>query len=102
MNANRTLTVRAVAGDGEDAREIVFRGQQGKALLALAAAGARGVTALECAGWAYRLAAYAHSLRKRCGLVIETVREGHPGGWHGRHVLRSRVEIVSVDGADHE
>ncbi|MGE0735303.1 MAG: hypothetical protein AB7P50_11175 [Alphaproteobacteria bacterium] len=90
------LKVRARIAGGDTAREIVASGQEAKALLALAEAGARGVTALECAAWAYRLAAYAHSLRKRFGLVIVTLHEAHPGGWHGRHVLETAVEILEV------
>lgn len=69
-------------------------GQVAKALSALVTAGARRVTALEVNSWAYRLGAYVHSLRHDCGLAIETVREPHEGGWHGRYVLRSRVAIV--------
>ena len=71
-------------------------GQTARALLVLIEAGERGVTALECGGWAFRLAAYCHELRHRYGLDIETRRESHPGGWHGRHVLRTPVEVVEV------
>jgi hypothetical protein len=94
------ITVRALTRDGGEAREIRARGQEAKAPLALVEAGPRGVTALECGAWAFRLAAYAHSLRKRFGLAIATLREPHPGGWHGRHVLASRVEILSVEGGE--
>jgi len=68
-------------------------GQVAKALAALVAAESRGVTALEVATWAYRLGAYVHTLRHRHGLSIETRREPHEGGWHGRYVLRSPVTI---------
>ncbi len=68
-------------------------GQVAKALGALLAAGAAGVTALEVNSWAYRLGAYVHTLRHDYGLTIETVRELHDGGWHGRYVLRSPVSI---------
>lgn len=77
-------------------REV--RGQTAKALLALAEAGDRGVTALECGTWAYRLAAYTHFLRRDYGLSIRTDREDHEGGWHGRHVLETPVRIVRVLG----
>ncbi|WP_303980615.1 hypothetical protein [Dongia mobilis] len=73
----------------------VVRGQTAKALLALVKAGPRGVTAMEAATWAYRLAAYCHDLRKNYGLVIRTDREDHDGGWHGRHVLESEVHITA-------
>lgn len=71
-------------------------GQDAKALRALVAAGAKGVTALEVASWAYRLGAYVHRLRHDHGLDIETLREphGNPGDWHGRYVLHSPVRIV--------
>jgi len=98
MTAKR-FTVYARVRDGGEAREIRVRGQEAKSLLALVDAGAGGVTALEICTWALRFAAYCHSLRKRCGLSIAMVREPHPGGWHGRHVLLSHVEIVSVEGS---
>ena len=72
-------------------------GQAAKALVALVAAGQRGITALECDTWAYRLAAYCHALRRDWGLVIRTEREDHPGGWHGRHILETPVRIIAND-----
>jgi Winged helix domain len=78
-----------------------IRGQTARALLALVEAGERGVTALECSTWAYRLAADCYDLRRDHGLAIRCDREEHPGGWHGRHVLETPVEIVSVqDGGE--
>ncbi len=74
-------------------RNITVKGQTAKALLALVEAGSRGVTALEAATWAYRLAAYCHDLRHKYGLSIRTDKESHPGVWHGRHVLESDVRI---------
>jgi hypothetical protein len=71
-------------------------GQTAKALVALDA-GQRGITALECDTWAYRLAAYCHFLRRDGGLVIRTDREEHPGGWHGRHVLETPVRLIAND-----
>lgn len=82
-------TVHAVGPAGP----FVATGQVAKALSALVAAGARGVTALEVNSWAYRLGAYVHSLRHDCGLAIETVREPHEGGWHGRYVLRTPIKL---------
>lgn len=72
-------------------------GQTAKALVALVQAGQRGITALECDTWAYRLAAYCHFLRRDWGLSIRTDREDHPGGWHGRHVLETPVRIIADD-----
>jgi hypothetical protein len=77
-------------------------GQTAKELVALVEAGRRGVTALECDTWAYRLAAYCHFLRRDWGLVIRTDREGHPGGWHGRHVLETPVRLITNDTGESE
>ncbi len=83
-------TVRAVGPNGP----FTVRGQTGKSLRALVNAGDKGVTALEVTCWALRFAAYCHDLRHKHGLTIETLREDHDGGWHGRHVLRSPVTIL--------
>ena len=69
-------------------------GQVAKALGALVTAGEHGVTALEASSWAFRLGAYVHTLRHRHALAVETVRELHDGGWHGRYVLRSPVTLT--------
>jgi hypothetical protein len=58
------------------------------------------VTALECSAWAYRIAAYCHDLRREHGLAIRCDREEHSRGWHGRHVLETPVEIVTVETAE--
>jgi hypothetical protein len=91
-------TVIARIWDGPEPREIMVCGQTAKALHALVQAGAAGCTALDVAGWAYRFAAYCYELRREHGLHIRTDREQHPGGWHGRHVLETRVEIISIEG----
>lgn len=78
---------------GPDGLAFAVIGQPAKALRALVEAGLRGVTALEAASWAFRFAAYVHDLRKQHGLAIETLREDHEGGWHGRYVLRSPVQL---------
>lgn len=85
--------VRVIRDDG--APSFIVSGQTAKAIRALVLAGKHGVTALEVATWAYRFAAYCHDLRKK-GLEIETVREGHVGGWHGRHVLHTLVRLEPV------
>ncbi|MBI4968129.1 MAG: hypothetical protein HZC25_08405 [Rhodospirillales bacterium] len=85
-----TLTYSVVMPDGER-RTATVRGQTAKALRTLVTAGPNGATALECGAWAFRFAAYCHVLRRRHGLTIETRREEHPGGWHGRHVLRTPI-----------
>ena len=86
------MTRRTLSAIGPDGAFTVS-GQVAKALAALLSAGAAGVTALEVNSWAYRLGAYVHTLRHDYGLAIETVREPHEGGWHGRYVLRSPVSI---------
>jgi hypothetical protein len=85
--------LRIICDDG--APPFIVRGQTAKAIRALVLAGKQGVTAQEVAGWAYRFAAYCHELRKQ-GLDIETIREAHEGGWHGRHVLHTAVRLEPV------
>ncbi|USG61481.1 hypothetical protein NBZ79_00635 [Sneathiella marina] len=75
---------------------IVTRGQTAKSLLALVEAYPKGVTAQEVSSWALRFAAYCHDLIHKHGLSIRTDREQHEGGWHGRHVLETPVEITEV------
>ena len=79
---------------GPDGLPFVVRGQTAKALAELVTASDAGVTALDVASWAFRFSAYCFTLRRKHGLEIETLREDHPGGWHGRHVLRSPVTIL--------
>ena len=71
-------------------------GQTAKALVALAAAGEHGCTALEVSTWALRFAHYVLCLR-RLGLQIDMQREPHAGGWHGRYRLRSGVQILETE-----
>lgn len=68
--------------------------QQRRALAALINAGSQGITALEISSWAYRLGAYVYILRHDYGLAIETLREPHDGGWHGRYVLHTPCHVV--------
>jgi hypothetical protein len=83
------LTVDTPAG-----RIAISARQQRRALAALIGAGSQGVTALELSSWAYRLGAYVHTLRHDYGLAIETLREPHDGGWHGRYVLHTPCQII--------
>ena len=96
------LYVEAIAHSPEGDRPFIVRGQTAKALIALVCGGDRGVSALEVATWAYRLAAYCHELRTRYSLAIRTEREEHPGGWHGRHVLETPVTIRFVADPEQE
>ena len=88
------LTVHArIAPDG---RTFTCRGQEAKTLLLLVEKGKAGVTAYDSRGGPpFRLAAYTHNLIRNSGLSIETQRESHEGGWHGRFVLHTPVEILA-------
>lgn len=94
------VRVHATAFHPSHVSRFSVTGQTAKALLALIEAGPRGITALEADAWAYRLAAYCHVLRQRHGLSIRTEREPHPGGWHGRYVLETPVQIDAVTGRE--
>lgn len=89
--------ISAIVYEPSGPRRIIVRGQTARALDALVKAGPKGCTALEVSTWALRFAAYCHDLIHKHGLAIRTDREEHPGGWHGRHVLESRVVIVSEE-----
>ena len=89
MGKQNALTVETPVG------RIAIRARQPRrALAALINAGSKGVTALELSSWAYRLGAYVHTLRHDYGLAIETLREPHDGGWHGRYVLHTPCQII--------
>lgn len=82
-----------------DPFRIVVSGRVRWALDRLRAAGERGCTPITEP--APRWAAYVHSLRE-LGVAIETLTEPHDGGfpgWHGRYVLRCRVELDRKGGA---
>ena len=96
------LYVEAIAHEPGGDRSFIVRGQIAKALIALLNGGDRKITALEAATWAYRFAAYCFELRTRYGLAIRTEREEHLGGWHGRHVLETPVQILFVADPEQE
>lgn len=79
-----------------DGAPFQVKGREAETLLALVAAGPRGITSLEAfrAGWAARLAAYVFDLRNDFGIPIESSREEHDGGSHARYTLACRVEIL--------
>lgn len=78
-------------------RAFSLTGQNARCLTALIESGNRGITALEMSSWALRLAAYVHILRSEYLLEIETITEPHPGGHHGRYILRDEVEIIEKE-----
>lgn len=79
-----------------DGAPFKVKGREAETLLALVAAGPRGITSLEAfrSGWAVRLAAYIHDLRNDFGIPIESSSEEHDGGRHARYTLACRVEIL--------
>ena len=93
MSLPRSITVRILP----DAGERSVKGRFAWALVRLVGAGENGCTPIDYPGprWSH----YVHVLR-RTGLEIETVQEKHAGpypGRHARYVLRSAVEVVSID-----
>ena len=59
--------------------------------------GQAGVVAYDFRGGPpFRLPAYTWSLGRNFGLVIETRREAHDGGWHGRFVLHTQIEVIAI------
>ena len=92
----KSLTVTAKYHCNDEERIFTVRGQTAKSLLALVEAYPKGVTAQEVSSWALRFAAYCHDLIHKHSLSIRTDREQHEGGWHGRHVLETPVEIVEI------
>jgi hypothetical protein len=87
-----SLTVQA------NGKTFTVKGQVARSLQALIKRGPTGITALELSTWALRLAAYIHTLRRQHKLSILTLTEKHPGGTHGRYVLRTPVSIVKKSG----
>ena len=80
-----------------DGQPFTCRGQEAKTLVLLHQKGAAGVQRYGCRGGPrLRLPAHCHSLIKRKGLHIETQRVTHDGGWHGRFVLHTPIEIIGT------
>ena len=91
---NRLKVTARILPDGSP---FTCRGQEAKTLILLHQKGAEGVEAYDFRGGPpFRLPAYCHSLIKHKGLRIETQRVNHDGGWHGRFVLHTLVEIIAV------
>lgn len=89
--------LKITARIGTDGKPFETRGQEAKTLALLVAKGRAGVEAYDFQGGPpFRLPAYCHSLIRK-GLIIETVRVNHDGGWHGRFVLHTPVAILAVD-----
>ena len=86
--------VKAIVFDTPTHRIINVKGKPARVLDALVK-GRAGITALELSNtWALRLSEYISVLRHQYGLDIETVKELHHDGWHGRYILRIKVTIT--------
>ncbi|MGW9331581.1 winged helix domain-containing protein [Bosea sp. NPDC055594] len=76
---------------------ICVNGREALTLLTLVERGSKGVSGIDFPGGpAYRLGAYVFDLRG-FGVGIQTDREPHSVGTHGRYTLTTPVEIVAVD-----
>ncbi len=96
MSKVRQVTFK-VWCDGE-AKFYWVRGKAAKTLVALVSASGQGITALELSNtWALRLSHYILVLRQDYGMDIQTLREPHDDGWHGRYVLITPVEIIEIE-----
>ena len=75
---------------------LAATGQEATTLLLLHKKGATGVVAYDFTGGPpFRLPAYVWSLKRKHGLTIETKHDLHDGGWHGRFILHTLVEIAA-------
>lgn len=89
--------IKVIARVSPGGNAFTVTGQEAKTLLLLSQKGNAGVTAYDFRGGPpFRLPAYCHSMIKHKGLSIETRRESHEGGWHGRFVLHTPIEILEV------
>jgi hypothetical protein len=87
----------AIYDTGGAPRILELAGREEWALSELLSAGNLGCTPIDNPG--PRWSDYIHKLRKKRGLVIETVTEPNGGefaGFHARYVLRSRVERLGA------
>lgn len=97
--ARKFAATARVYDDPSGPRPLKVRGQVAKTLVALVRRGDAGMSPFEALddGCSHRASAYVDVLRDRHGLLVETVREtGNNGTWWGRHILRTRVELVEV------
>lgn len=94
--SNRAFKVTArIAPDGVP---FVCRGQEARTLQLLVSKGRSGVVAYDFRGGPpFRLPAYTWSLTRKHGLVIETARVEHDGGWHGKFILHTPIEILKTE-----
>lgn len=89
-----TLTVAI-----DDNAPVTITGRDAWALRELMRAGNRGCTPID--NPAPRWSAYVFKLRRKFGVDIETIHEGHGGsypGTHARYILRSPVSTFGHEG----
>ncbi len=92
---SQTFHVGDLAG-----RDLKLKGRNAWALAELVKAGERGCTPIDNPG--PRWSGYVHNLRRKHGLIIDTIHEAHGGaysGTHARYVLRTPIRIAGDDGA---
>lgn len=92
-NPVTSMTVRR-----PDGSLLPVKGRLAWALNVLIERGAEGVTPITAP--APRWSAYVHKIKREHGIAIETVTEGHRGafaGTHARYVLRTPLEVVTVE-----
>lgn len=74
---------------------LTLTGRDAWALSELVKAGKQGCTPIDNPG--PRWSGYVHNLRRKHGLIIETVDESHGGpfsGTHARYILKTPVRII--------
>ena len=92
MSRRLTITARILP----DGAMFTATGQEARTLLLLHRKGKDGVVAYDFTGGPpFRLPAYVWALKRKHGLHIETKHDLHDGGWHGRFVLHTAVEIAA-------
>jgi len=85
-----------IAAQRADGSTFQVKGQEAHTLALLVEKGAAGVTAFDFRGGPpFRLPAYVFGLKRRHHLAIETRREPHEGGWHGKFILHTPLVIVA-------
>jgi hypothetical protein len=94
MRNRKNMSTLRFARNEQPECKLLLVGRCAQTLWHLHKAGEKGITALEVSSWALRLGAYVHTLRRDYGLNIITLREPHDGGYHGRYVLKTPVQIV--------
>ena len=94
------VTVRAIIGEGESARETTLTRRPAWMLHRLALAGQRGFAASDAPAGC-RVSHFVWQLRHEHGIPIDVVTErnsGKFGGSHARYCLATPVRIVSIEG----